>query len=62
MESGKPTAENARELRKNTGTFGNRVNSHRREHPASEELSLPDVPGFGNSSARTVTCVCRRSS
>ena len=42
LESGKPTAEVARELGIHEGTLGNWVNSHRREHPVSEELSLPE--------------------
>ena len=42
LESGRPIAEIARELGINEGTLGNWVNTHRREHPASEELKLPE--------------------
>ena len=42
IESGRAVAEVARELQINEGTLGNWVNKYRREHPVSEELSLPD--------------------
>jgi transposase len=42
LESDRPIAEIARELGINEGTLGNWVNKYRREHPVSEELSLPD--------------------
>lgn len=42
LESSRPIAEVARELGINEGTLGNWVNSHRREHPVSEQLTLPE--------------------
>lgn len=42
LESSRPIAKVARELGINEGTLGNWVNSYRREHPASEELNLPE--------------------
>lgn len=42
LESSRPIAEVARELGVNEGTLGNWVNTYRREHPASEELNLPE--------------------
>jgi len=42
IESGRPIAEVARELGINEGTLGNWANKYRSEHPASEELSLPE--------------------
>ena len=41
-ETKKPIAQIARDLGVNEGTLGNWVNKYRREHPVSEELSLPD--------------------
>ena len=41
-ETRKPIAQIARDLGVNEGTLGNWVNKYRREHPVSEELSLPD--------------------
>ncbi len=37
-----PIAEVARNLGINPGTLGNWVNKYREEHPASEELSVPE--------------------
>lgn len=42
IESSRPIAEVARELGINEGTLGNWVNVYRREHPVSEELSIPE--------------------
>jgi transposase-like protein len=42
VETSTPIAEVARNLGINPGTLGNWVNQYRREHPVSEELSLPD--------------------
>lgn len=42
LDSSRPIAEIARELGINEGTLGNWVNTYRREHPASEELNLPE--------------------
>lgn len=42
LESSRSIAGVARELGINEGTLGNWVNSYRREHPASEELNLPE--------------------
>lgn len=42
LESSRPIAEVARDLGVNEGTLGNWVNTYRREHPASEELNLPE--------------------
>ena len=41
-ETSRPIATVARELRIHEGTLGNWVNTHRREHPASDELNLPE--------------------
>ena len=41
-ETGKSVAAAARDLGINEGTLGNWVSKYRREHPVSEELSLPD--------------------
>ena len=38
----KPIAAVARDLGIHEGTLGNWVNIYRQEHPASEELTLPD--------------------
>ena len=42
LENDQPIAKVARDLGINEGTLGNWVNKYRREHPVSEELSLPD--------------------
>jgi len=42
IEDSRPIAEVARELGVNEGTLGNWVNKYRTEHPASEELNLPE--------------------
>ena len=42
VESDRPIAQVARDLGIHEGTLGNWVNKYRREHPVSEELSLPD--------------------
>ena len=42
LETQRSIAEVARELGINEGTLGNWVNKYRREHPVTEELSLPD--------------------
>jgi transposase len=42
VQSSRPIAEVARELGINEGTLGNWCNRYRREHPASEELSIPE--------------------
>ena len=42
LENDTPIAKVARDLGINEGTLGNWVNKYRREHPVSEELSLPD--------------------
>jgi transposase len=42
VESGRPTAEVARELGIHEGTLGNWVSKYRSEHPVSEELNLPE--------------------
>lgn len=42
LESSRPIAEVARDLGINSGTLGNWVGKYREEHPASEELSLPE--------------------
>lgn len=42
IETSRPIAEVARGLGINEGTLGNWVNQYRRDHPSSEELSLPE--------------------
>ena len=42
LENDQPIAKVARDLGINEGTLGNWVSKYRREHPVSEELSLPD--------------------
>jgi transposase len=42
IETSRPIAEVARELGVNEGTLGNWVGAYRREHPVSEELSVPE--------------------
>ena len=42
IETSRPIAEVARELGINEGTLGNWCNKYRQEHPASEELSIPE--------------------
>lgn len=42
IQTQRPIAEVARELGINEGTLGNWANKYRREHPVTEELSLPD--------------------
>ncbi len=42
VETSQPIAQVARDLGINEGTLGNWVNTYRREHPASEELNLPE--------------------
>ncbi len=42
IETSRGIAEVARELGINEGTLGNWVARYRAEHPASEELTLPD--------------------
>ncbi len=46
LESSRPIAEVARDLGINEGTLGNWVNLHRRAHPTSEELTLPERARF----------------
>ena len=46
IEGSRPIAVVARDLGINEGTLGNWVNQHRREHPTSEELSLPERVRF----------------
>ena len=45
LETSRPIAVVARELGIKEGTLGNWVNKYRNEHPASEELGSPSVPG-----------------
>ncbi len=42
LETQRPIAVVARELGINEGTLGNWINTYRREHPSTEELSLPE--------------------
>lgn len=42
LETQRPIAVVARELGINEGTLGNWINTYRREHPATEELNLPE--------------------
>lgn len=42
IETSRPIAQVARELGINEGTLGNWVVKYRREHPVSEELSIPE--------------------
>jgi len=42
IQTQRPIAEVARELGINEGTLGNWANKYRREHPVTEEFSLPD--------------------
>jgi len=46
IDNSRPIAVVARDLGINEGTLGNWVNLHRREHPTSEELSLPERVRF----------------
>ncbi len=47
LENDQPIARVARDLGINEGTLGNWVNKYRREHPVSEELSLPALHTSG---------------
>jgi len=42
LDSSRPIAEVARDLGIHEGTLGNWVNTYRREHPVSEELTMPE--------------------
>ena len=42
VESSRPIAEVARDLGINESTLGNWVTKYRNEHPASEDLNIPD--------------------
>jgi len=59
IQTQRPIAELARELGINEGTLGNWANKYRREHPVTEEISLPDRAKLRALEARTASCGCK---